>query len=167
MAKKNKTVGQHSYELLQKTPDSTDPIEIQREMQKGYIKELVECAERHKKKFPGDFYITVITKKEPLMQNVLRNYFSARSSCPTPQYDEAVYFYDSAADNIEYLWVVPDKETCEMYIENQDIVDPEEYGILKCVLNFYSGKLLKFAQKRNNEDILDPNVVLKKNKEIA
>jgi len=55
------------------------------------------------------FYVCVITKKERLMDNVLRNYFLARSTCPTPQYDQTVYKYHRDSGAIQFLWVLPSK----------------------------------------------------------
>lgn len=40
-----------------------------------YDKELFACWEQERKKYTGDFYIVVITKKEKLLANVIRNYF--------------------------------------------------------------------------------------------
>ena len=93
-----KTVGAVSSELIMKEPESRDPIEIQREMQKDYLKELTNCAESHKSVFPGDFFLVVLTKNERLMTNVFRNYFFARNTCPTPQYDQSVFRYSRKDD---------------------------------------------------------------------
>ena len=104
---RNKTVGQVSLELSQKAPESRDPIELQREMHKDYVKNVIECIERSKKDFSKDFFVVVITKRERLMENVLRNYFTSRLSCPTPDYDQTVYKYHVKTDEIDYLWSIP------------------------------------------------------------
>src|ERR1700691_2980131 len=104
------TVGKISSELLQKEPETRDPIEIQREVHKQYEAEIFECIERGKKLFPGDFYVEVVTKKERLMQNVLRNYYFPILACPTPTYDQTVYKYHFWDERIEFLWVVPAKD---------------------------------------------------------
>ena len=146
-----KTIGALSQELLQKDFDTRDPIELQREMQKKYIDSLVECVEHNKNLYKGDFYITVIAKKEPLMQNVMRNYFFARNSCPTPDYDQSVFRYKSATEELEFLWCIPDRETCFIFLENKDKVVFEETELLQNIIDFNDGSLYKIAKKFNNE----------------
>jgi len=153
-----KTIGALSQELLQKEFDTRDPIELQREMQKKYIDSLIECVEHNKHLHKGDFYIIVITKKEPLMQNVMRNYFFARNSCPTPDYDQSVFRYKSATEELEFLWCIPDRETCFIFLENKDKVVFEETELLQNIIDFNDGSLYKLAKKFNNE--VDNSVVI-------
>jgi hypothetical protein len=145
------TVGKVSSELLAKAPDTRNPIEIERTLHKEYEKEVFECIERGKKAFDSDFYIVVITKKEPLMQNVLRHYFLCRLSCPTPDYDQTVYKFTRATEIIEFLWVIPSRETCFTLTENIKEVVPAEYGLLENVLKFADGTLFKLAKTLNGE----------------
>ncbi len=85
------------------------------------------------------------------MTNVLRHYFFARRSCPTPDYDQAVYHYKSELDDIEFLWVIPSKEACLTFIEQSSPIAPTEWGLLKYVLEFADGTLFKIAKRLNNE----------------
>ena len=147
------TVGQISSELALKTPDTRDPIELEREMHSDYEKNVYECVKAHKTVWPKDFYVIVITKKEPLMQNVMRNYFYGRLSCPTPDYDQAVYFYDQRNDIIEFLWVIPSRDTCIHLKENAFLVDPAESQLLRFVLDFADGTLFGIAKARNGEHV--------------
>lgn len=146
-----KTVGAFSQELLQKQFDTRDPIELQREMQQEYIDNLVVCVEKNINQFKGDFFVVVITKKEPLMPNVLRNYFFTRTSCPTPDYDQTVYKYTYETQELEYLWCVPDRETCFVFLENKDKVIFEETELLDTIIDFNDGSLFRMAKKLNNE----------------
>lgn len=157
-----KTVGEHSLELQQKAPESRDPIELQREMQKDYEKNFMEALETGKKLYTGNFYVEVNTKKERLMQNVIRNYFIPRQSCPTPTYDQAVYKYDFENDDIQFLWVLPDKGSCHHLKENALQVHPSERELLLFVLSFYDGSLLDEAKRQNNEQ---EDTILLDNKE--
>lgn len=167
---KRKTVGQISTELAQKTPDTLDPIEIQRATEKEYLDNLVWCVNHAQKTvdcsaIPGhdecknrsswqcDFYISALIKREPLLTNVLRNYFLPTLACPTPFYDQTVYKYNHEKGDVEFLWVVPDKETCEIFRENKDIIAREERGLLKFVLEYYDGTLFNLAKKLNGESI--------------
>lgn len=151
MAMNRDTVGKISAELSQKTPETRDPIELEREMHKDYENHIYQCIERYKKEFPGDFYLVVITKKERLMQNVLRNLFTARLSCPTPDYDQAVYKYHRKDDLLEFLWVVPAKDICEYFREHALEVAPQERALRDMVLEFYDNTLLNLAKKLNGE----------------
>ncbi len=153
MDEKKKTVGSHAYELQTKTPDSLDPIEIEREMHKDYEKHFWEAFETGKKEYAGDFYIVVLTKKEKIMQNVLRNYFVSRKSCPTPNYDQTVYRYDAADDRIDILWVIPDKQTCQIFVSHPLEVVPEERELRDYILDFADGTLFSKMLELNNETI--------------
>lgn len=168
------TVGKIAGELLQKSPESRDPIEIQREIQKDYIAHL-EWSVRHMQKkvdcahlagnnrghetcalrpgHLGDFFVVVLTKKERLMENVIRNYFLETIDCPTPTYDQTVYQYHAKDEKLTYLWTVPDKETCLIFHENADIIVPEERELLDYIEMFYDGTLMRLARKLNGENI--------------
>jgi len=145
------TVGKKSLELLQKTPDSRDPIEIERELHKNYESNIYQCLDEGKKTYNGDFFVVVVTKKEPLMQNVLRNFFMHRKSCPTPDYDQTVYHYDPQKSEAEFLWVIPSRDTCVLFKDNALEVVPEEKELLRFILDFDDGTLYKLAKRFNSE----------------
>lgn len=146
------TVGKISRDLVMssgaETHSATDQMH---ENLKEYDNNIYECIEIGKKEYMFDFYVIVITKKEKLMPNVLRHYFLSRHSCPTPQYDEAVYKYHRKADHIEFLWVIPSKDTCDYFVVNSLNIAEEERELLNFVLRFTSGELDSFAKKLNNE----------------
>lgn len=151
MSEKKKTVGAHAFEKLQEAPESRDPIELEREMHKNYEGHFWETFNEGKKTYDSDFYIVVLTKKERLMENVLRNYFLTRSTCPTPDYDQAVYRYSKEADAIEFLWVIPDKHTCMIFKDNALQIDPSERELRDYVLDFADGTLYAKAKQLNKE----------------
>lgn len=157
--KKRKTVGQVSLEISSKHPDAVNPIDQMKESLTEYDENIRECIERHKKTFTGNFYVVVITKKEPLMKNVIRNYFSARISCPTPDYDQIVYKFHCKEKRLEFIWVVPSRDTCLLFKENSTQIDPSEWGLLEFVLKFADGSLYKQAKKLNGE-AKDSNLVV-------
>ena len=156
--KKRDTIGKISSDLIIKTPDSTDPIEIERELHTDYEKGVAECIAGGLRDFAGDFYVVVVTKKEPLMKNVLRNYFLTRLSCPTPDYDQTVYSYNRSSSSIVFMWVVPSKDSCQLLRDNAATVAKEEWGLLDFVLKFYDGTLFNIAKKLNNE-LADSNIL--------
>ena len=146
-----KTVGAASYELQQKEVGTRSPIELQQEMHKKYEEEVWACVDRNKEKFEGNFFIVVITKKEKLMHNVLRNYFFARSSCPSPDWDQTVYEYVKSDDALDFLWVIPSRDTCELFRRHRAEIAAEEKWLLAYIDKFHNGDLLKISKKKNNE----------------
>ena len=167
---KRKTVGQISSELAQKTPDSFDPIEIQRATEKEYLDNLVWCVNhaqktvdcsmidghdecKNRSAWQCDFYISALIKRESLLTNVLRNYFIPTLACPTPFFDQTVYKYNHEKGDVEFLWVIPDEETCEIFRENKNIIVPEERQLLKYVMQYYDGTLMNICKKLNGESV--------------
>lgn len=146
-----KTVGAHSSELLAKPDGPTNPQEYQRASQKDYIETLLDTAVQARKKWEGDFFITVVTKKERLMKNVLRNYFMARHSCPTPDYDQTVYKFRAEDEEIVFLWTIPAQDICYDLLRNALQIPPEERDLLYNIIRFKEGELMKLAQIENKE----------------
>lgn len=146
MANNRETVGKISSELLKKTAVTNDPIEIERAMHEGYVKNILECINDAPNSYGDAYFIVVITKKEPLMPNVLRNYFLARKSCPTPDYDQAVYLYNKILEELTFLWVIPSKDACLYLKDNALSVSEEEKPLLRFVLDFADGTLYKLSK---------------------
>lgn len=151
MTQRRETVGKISSELIGKSPDSVDPIEIERAMHGDYSKNLFDCWGAGRSNFHDNFFIVVITKMEPLMPNVLRNYFFSRASCPTPDYDQTVYHYKKNEDVLDFLWVIPSKDACLHLVKNAAVVDKAEWGLLNYVLKFADGTLYKMVKNLNGE----------------
>ena len=148
---KRKTVGHEAYDRLKAGPNTADAIELEREMHKDYEKNIFECIARGRKFYTQSFYVVVDTKKERVAENIVRNLFYHRLSCPTPTYDQTVYFFDITKDQIEFVWVIPSKDTCLMLMQNWQNVVESERDLLTYVLQFASGKLDEVAQFRNGE----------------
>ena len=161
ISRTKKTVGAHSLELASKDQGTHTAIDQMREQLDDYEKNIHECVQAHLSKFPGDFYVVCLTKKERLMQNVLRGYFFARQSCPTPDYDQAVYRYVREDAHLDFLWVVPDAAAVNFMKNNPNSVPPEKYGLLKFVLQFADGSLLRLAKVLNGEK-KDSNILEKR-----
>lgn len=149
---KRDTVGKIATELQTKAIDNTHSAHEQMQEQLSeYDTNLASCVQEARKTKTGDFYVVVLTKKERLLENVLRNYFFSRNSCPTPDYDQAVYFYSSKTQELKFMWVIPSKHTCEYMRDNAKLIDPSEHELLRFVLSFYDGYLLKLVKKLNGE----------------
>ena len=158
-----KTVGAISAELATQKQEKLSIKEQQEAMTEDYLKNLIECVDTHAKIFLGNFYVVVITKNEKLMPNVFRNYFSGRESCPTPDYDQTVFRYNKATEDIEYIWTIPSRDACHHLKDNALLVHPEEKELLKMVLAFADGTLYKICKQLNGEEI-DSNMIANKEK---
>lgn len=151
------TVGKLSSDLIIKQVDDTHSATDQmKEQLTDWDKNIMECVERGKKDFADDFFVVVITKKERLMQNVLRNYFTCRHSCPTPEWDQTLFRYERSLEKLTFLWVVPSKDTCEFFTRNALQIQGEDKQLLKYVLDLNDGTLLRTAKKLNGEVELSP-----------
>ncbi|MFI5332620.1 MAG: hypothetical protein ACHQVS_00805 [Candidatus Babeliales bacterium] len=158
MTEKKDTVGAIASDLLLKadTPDHSVTEQMREQLDK-YDENLIECVEKSKKEYAGDFYVVVITKKERLLENVIRNYFFSRQSCPTPDWDQTVYYVSRYA--IEYMWCIPSREICQEFIHNPLFVPDEEKELLKHVLDFNDGTLFRLAKKLNGEELASPLLI--------
>ena len=145
------TVGEQVVPLLEKEPESRDPIELQREMQKDYHNNLIQCVNDFKKIHRGDFFVVVLTKNEKLLPNVFRNYFVPRLTCPTPNYDQTVFHYKHDFEIVEYIWTIPSQDACIYLRNNALLVAPEERQLLGFVLDFANGSLYELCKKLNKE----------------
>lgn len=152
----NGTVGKAAVNLQLKDEPSHSVIDYQREMHKDFEKNIYDCVERGKKGFSSDFFVVVITKKERLFENVIRNYFINRKSCPTPEWDQAVYSYNHKDDHLKFMWVIPAKDICEYYRFYMLLVVPEERELLNFVLEFHDGTLFRLSKKLNGEEADSP-----------
>jgi hypothetical protein len=160
MVKERETVGKIASELMVKPVESETPFEQMSEQLSDWDKNIFECVERCKKYYAGDFYVVVITKKEKLMNNVIRNYFLGTIACPTPTWDQTVFAFNRSDESIDFLWTVPDKATCLVFSQYRTMVHPSEHQLLKFVLDFEDGTLLDIARKRNGETETPPVIVM-------
>lgn len=101
--------------------------------------------------YGSDFYVVVETKNEPKMPNVMRNMFFHRKSCPTPQYDNAVYRYNFSKDDLELIWVLPNRHAYQMLKENFLSLTPPQKELLQYVLQDCDGTLLNKCKMLNGE----------------
>ncbi len=149
---KRDTVGKISSDLLMNS-DYLDhsPEEQMREQLEDYEKNVLEAIEIGKKQYDGDFYIVVETKKEPKMKNVIRNYFIARQTCPTPTYDNSVYKYHWKDEHLEFLWVLPSRDVYNMFKDRALEIPSDQKELLGYVLDDSDGTLLRLCKKLNGE----------------
>lgn len=147
-----KTVGQISKDLREKDilPSHSANDQMQESLT-DYDSNIYECIQRGLKDYADDFYIVVVTKKERLMPNVLRNYFLIRLSCPTPTYDQVLYKYDRSEERIEFIWVIPSAHACQELLNNALNIDQSQKELLSFVIDFVDGTLDRKAMILNGE----------------
>lgn len=149
---KKETVGKIATDLIIKAPETTNPIEQMREQLSNYESNFWECVKSGVKLYPSkDFYVVVLTKNEKLLKNVFRNFFFNRLSCPTPDWDQTLYKYKHKNEEVVFMWTIPSKVACEHLTFHAREVVPEEQALLRYVLAFNDGTLMKLAKDLNNE----------------
>lgn len=155
MTEKREKAGKIAYDLFQKNESKGVTAEDQmRENLTDYEKNFFEALDRGKKTYINlDFYVVVLQKTERLMQNVHRNYFLARLSCPTPNYDQIVYRYSHKDDNFELVWVLPSRQAAFYLKRNALLLDEKEKDLLKYVLMWSDGSLNKLCKQLNGEKL--------------
>ena len=160
---KRETVGKISSDLIQKPLETKDAIEQTNAMLENYPKDIEKCVFRGKNLYPGeDFFVVVIQKQERLMKNVIRSYFFPRRTCPTPNYDQIVYKYTLQNDQIDLIWVIPNREMSIDFVRNRELVPPQAMSLLKYILDFEDGSLTRRMKELNKEEDLITGVVVYK-----
>ena len=151
---KRETVGKVASDLMAKTDQGSAPVmEIAEAATSEYMDNVMHCVNKDYDRYKNalGFYVVVDMKREMLLTNVIRNFFYSRRSCPTPWYDQTVFYFDKTTDALELLWVIPAKDTCVLFLQNEPFIDGEEKKLLQWVLEFRNGTLLKECKKRNKE----------------
>lgn len=143
------TVGKAAIETAATGEFTKNPEDIRRDAQKDYLDNLYACVEEFKKTHTGDFFVVVLTKREKLLPNVIRNMFVARISCPTPNYEQSVWKYSHADDDVEYIWTIPDRDT-SFHLLDSAVTTPAK-ALLQMVLDFQDGTLFMKCKKLNKE----------------
>ena len=116
-----------------------------------FIEHLHACKERGKKERKGDFFVIVLSKREPLLPTAIRNFFLHRKTCPTPNYEQIVYQYIRDEDALHEVWVIPDKQTCLQLKSNPLEAALYEKELLQYVLDLADGTLDERMRVLNGE----------------
>lgn len=149
---KKETVGKVAVELQNSADIPISAVEQMRESLSEYEENVFECIELGKKSFINkDFYVVVTTKKEKLLENVIRNFFYSRLSCPTPDWDQTVYKFKRKGEQLVFMWVIPSKQACEYMLQYEHLIPREEQHLLKYVKADRDGTLLRLAKELNGE----------------
>ena len=131
-----------------KKQEKMDLRELEGEFNKDYMENLITAARNGHGEYGKHtkYYVCVLMKRERIMKKVLRNYFFTRLTCPSPSHDMTVYSYDSKTEELEFLWLIPDKKVCKK-VYAQRYTNPN--AITPYVVDFMEGRISKKAIKRN------------------
>jgi len=144
---KKHTVGEEAVKRLMNPDTGQGIVDTQREADKEYFEEIKKCIANHTS-WDKPFYILTIHKKEQLLENVVRRYFFARQSLPTPQWDQTVWRYDPKNGDLQFIWVLPDENTAKWLAGNPQQVYKEHGELLQFVMDFLNKKLYRFYHNK-------------------
>ncbi len=120
--------------------------------EKTYIKDLYETLDRGKKETDGDFFIEVIRTHEGGYRKGFRRRQFWTHSCSTPTPGSAIYQYTRTEDKLDLLWDLPVTTACAFaYKHRKELPIEGMSNVLKTILDYYDGTLLKRAKKINGE----------------
>lgn len=119
---------------------------------KGFVGQVEKCVKNGKKHFDDNFYIEVLVCMSRIVPDHTKNIFAARKTCPTPFYDQIVYKYHANVGDVEFLWCVPDVDTCKRFRYLIETVPDEDKDLQKMVLDYYNGELAKIEYSENNPE---------------
>jgi len=146
------TIGQLAEDYEEKRIYNTHCAQDQVDEElKDYPNQIMSCLNNGKKHFDGNFFIQVLFCKDRIIPDARKNIFAAQESCPKPFFDQAVYKYHQKDDKLEYLWVVPDVDLCELYRYNLGLVPEDEKDLYKNIMKYYSGELAQIEYSENNK----------------
>ena len=158
---RTENIGKIATDLQKKGDLQSDSIELQREIHKGsnskktFEEELMTTVERgmNDPKIEGNFFVVVLNKKERLLQNIIRQYFFYRQSCPSPDFDQSVYRIYRKSGRIQYLWTVPDNVSCNNLPHMKKDLPPEQMQLVYMTEAFNCGALDRYADKISREKV--------------
>ncbi len=169
MDRKEKLAGQVILEHDKLGLDLEDDItEYRRAMEPDIMARIRSTVDEAKNKdgyIGKDFYVVLITTIDRVLRQP-KIIPLARKSCPTPVYKQSVWKYQRSANNLEFLWSIPDAILYYHILRNQIkyMNDKETADLAKFVILMESGELLEWVKKENGEK---KDAVIKINEEIA
>lgn len=151
------TAGKIVSDIMSKPIDYSDSsiFEQGKERLIDFEQSFIEKLEVAKKNMPQDrdFYMEVHFRIPQVLQGFgIQFSIYDRLTCPEPTFDQTVYLYHRASDDVELLWTLPHIVGCVLISENLKTLDPEQKQLAEYVMAFKNGTLFKNA-KRINEDL--------------
>lgn len=131
--KTSSRVGQAVLDIISKDQPTQTVGDTLEAMSPDFIKEFESTVENNKDKYKSPFYIFVLTKKEFYADNVVRNFFIARQTCPYavemmseyPNHVKTLYIVDSEKGRVSLAWSLPPWGDCMTIAKNPQLYDPQ------------------------------------------
>lgn len=157
------TVGKIVTDIMHKGEDYGDSsiLEQGKERLIDYEENFLIKLQSAKNEMPQDrdFYIEAHIRMPQLLGGFgIQFNFVPRLTCPEPTFDQVVYLYTRASDDVKLVWSLPNLVGCVLISENLMNLDPDQRSLAEYVMAFKNGTLFKNA-KRINEDIADQSAV--------
>lgn len=130
-------------------PESVE--DIHKEYAQAYRKKLDIEITKGLKLFDGDFYIQMMFFRDKSIKfgNVYKILGRACRGVPTPTYLNDMYKYHRTSGKLELLWSIPSVVECNLMLRNRKYIKPNDYPLLKEVLNFWDGTHLRRCNEEN------------------
>lgn len=148
------TLGEIVSQLIDKPIDNSDAsvMEVGGQRHAHYEPIFLKKLEELKKEFPPnrDFYIEVHYLIPYLTYGTGDQWkIIGRFTCPSPTFDQVVYIYHRASDDVELIWSIPHITAC-VDIDNHFLELPiEQRQLANWVMEFKHGVLYRNAKKIN------------------
>lgn len=130
---KGARVGQAVYDILKGPAETTTVEEILDEYSTKFCKELEDTINSNEKKFANNFYVFVLSNKEMWAENVVRNWFIARATCPDalemvaqyPNHCKILYEVNKKTDEVTLKWTIPGINDCISIMKHPELYDKQ------------------------------------------
>lgn len=139
-------VGEACYEILSKPQEMQEVGETLDAMTPRYWKELYETIYANKDKLSAPFYIVVLRKKEPWALNILRQWFIARQTKPTPAFlretypnhDHDLWRVNFPSSQVALEWTLPTAQDSATILKSRWLYHED---LVKWIVQFNAGRL--------------------------
>jgi hypothetical protein len=145
--KNSSKVGKAVYDILSKDNQPETTVgEIISEYADEYTEMVKKTLTDNMERLDSPFYVVVLSKKEPWALNVMRNWFIARQTKPSPKilrqdypnHMQTVYSYDSKSGEFKLHWSLPVAQDAAVVLRNFQLYDPV---LVKWIRDFDLGLL--------------------------
>lgn len=152
---KRPTIGQLINEMNAKPFDVGDAWgpEITNPLLADYERQFTQMVAVGKERYPQkDFFMEVrVLLPKILNRQVLRFVMHPRRTLPVPTFDQCLYRYHHASDDLTLVWVIPSIENCAALYERKDSIPDDLKENLKYVLHFKEGTLFSDMYKKYHQ----------------
>lgn len=147
--RQRETVGAMSIKAAQ-DQNQSDTWETTQQREKEILHNLHDFVEKKKVEHRSDFFIMLLSRREKILTNVIRDRLYCLKACPTPNYNQSLWKYHYLDDRLEFLWSVPPKEAVDFLSRYPIEMNDMCADVIKCVFDFIDGTLARKTRELNN-----------------